>query len=96
MSCHSTDRYDLKLGPDGRWTVVDIFTGRPTDYKGRQLRWRDKSVARSLCAMLNSIDHHRRSLLTRTMVKRCSSSPGVEAEKRQHQNEEGQSKHRPD
>jgi hypothetical protein len=95
MSSLLTDRYDLKLDADGHWTVIDVFTGRPTDYKGRFLRWRDERLSRSLCTMLNSIDHHHRRLAARAMVKGCSPSPDVEDEKCQHQDEERQTKHRP-
>ena len=30
-------RYDMRLEPDGTWTVFDIFTGLPVELNGVQI-----------------------------------------------------------
>ena len=61
--CRMANRYVRRQERNGKWTVVDVFTGQPTVVSGRMMVSMEIDPVNALIKMLNLLDRKRRKRL---------------------------------
>jgi hypothetical protein len=54
------DRYTIRQERNGKWTVIDVFTGQPKEVSGRMMVSMELEPVKALIKLLNQQDWKRR------------------------------------